>query len=107
MIINLKRHYFLTSSAEIDAIIQPLKDFFGITSFVYQKNFLDGSEIRLSNQPQWVSYFYEHQLYKTSMFEHVPNQYQKGWVLWANLAQHQPVLSKEQVDVVQDSPKGP
>lgn len=91
---QLDQHYFLTSSAEVDAIIQPLKDHLGITSFVYQKNFLDGSEIRLSNQPQWVKYYYEKQLYKYSIFEHAPNQYQKSRLLWASLPQHQTVLSK-------------
>jgi DNA-binding CsgD family transcriptional regulator len=93
MIIDLK-HYFLTSSTEVNAIVKPLKDFFGITSFVYQKNFLDGSEIRLTNQPHWVLFFFEKELYKTSVFEHTPTQYQRGWVLWGNLAQHKTVLGK-------------
>ncbi len=88
------KHFFLTSSPDVETIIQPLRQFFGLTSFVYQKNLFDGSEIRLSNQPEWINFFYEQKLYKKSVFEHAPEQYQKNRFLWASLPQHQPVLSK-------------
>jgi DNA-binding CsgD family transcriptional regulator len=86
-------HLFLASASEVDAIIQPLKDFFGITSFVYQCNYQDGSEIRLSNQPQWIKFFYEHELFRSSVFEHQPNQYKKDVKLWLTLPQHSAVLT--------------
>lgn len=91
---KLDRHIFLTSSSEIDVIIKPLKDFFGFTSFVYQKNFLDGSEIRLSNQPQWIQFFFENELYKKSVFEHTPTEYKKCRLLWSGLTHHNAVLDK-------------
>jgi DNA-binding CsgD family transcriptional regulator len=94
MKIELTNHHFLTSSNEVDEIIKPLKNFFGVTSFVYQKNFLDGSEIRLSNQPEWVAFYFEQELYKESIFEHAPNLYQKSHLLWASLPQHKSVLCK-------------
>jgi hypothetical protein len=46
--INLKNsHLFLTAGSDIDVIIHPLKDAFDVTRLVYQRNFNDGSEIRL------------------------------------------------------------
>ena len=46
----------MTPSEKIDEIIQPLKDSFGLTNLVYLKSFNDGSEIRLSNRPDWLAY---------------------------------------------------
>ncbi|HVV68178.1 MAG TPA: hypothetical protein VHE99_03950 [Gammaproteobacteria bacterium] len=93
MISQFDQSYFVHTHSDIDSIIQPLKDFFGITSFVYQKNFLNGSEIRLTNQPRWISYFFEEKLYNHSLFEHAPPQYVKGHVLWSGLPEHEHVLS--------------
>ena len=87
-------HFFLTSKDDINTIIQPLTQFFGITSFVYHKNLSDGSEMRLSNQPEWVQFFYEKQLYKKSLFEQTPQHYEKNRYVWASLPQHQPILRK-------------
>ncbi len=87
-------HFLLTSKDDINDIIRPLIQFFGIGSFVYQKNALDGSEIRLSNQPEWIQFFFENQLYKESVFEQSPQQYEKNRFVWAALPQHQPVLEK-------------
>ncbi len=87
-------HFFFTSSQAVDAIIQPLKQYFGITSFIYQKNFDDGTEIRLFNQPKWCAFFYEQELYKQSVFESKPSQYVKNRILWNSIPQHSAVLSK-------------
>jgi DNA-binding CsgD family transcriptional regulator len=92
--INLKNsHLFLTASPDIDEIIHPLKDAFGVTSIVYQRNFNDGSEIRLSNQPAWLKHFYEQGYYRVSGFEKHPDQYQSGLVVWSHLSHHQPILT--------------
>lgn len=87
-------HFFMTTSGQVDKIIQPLKDYFGLTSFVYLKSFNDGSEIRLSNQPEWLSYFYEHELYKFSLFERHPSEYIKAYVPWTGLTIYNTVLEK-------------
>ena len=94
MIIDPNKHIFLNSHQAIDQIIQPLKDFFGITSFIYQKNFNDGSEIRLSNQPAWMQFFYEHELYKQSLFERPPSEFIKSRLVWAGLTVHNPILDQ-------------
>lgn len=94
MILDPNTHIFLTSSAEVDEIIKPLKEFFGLTSFVYQRNFNDGSEIRLSNQPAWMHYFYEQGLYEKSLFETHPSEFKKTRIIWSGLTVHQPILQK-------------
>lgn len=86
-------HLFLSSSAEIDAISRPLKEHFGVTSLVYQCNDNDGSEIRLSNQPRWIKYYYDHAYYLNSGFEKNPRYYQSGFVVWSHLSHHQPILN--------------
>ena len=87
-------HFFFTSSQAVDAIVQPLKQYFGLSSFIYQKNFDDGTEIRLFNQPKWCAFFYEHELYKKSAFESKPSQYVKNRILWNQIPWHSAVLSK-------------
>ncbi len=94
MIIDPNKHFFITTSGKIDEIIKPLRDYFGLTSFVYQKNFNDGSEIRLSNQPKWIQYFYETELYKQSLFERPPSEFTKTRLVWAGLTIHNPILEK-------------
>lgn len=88
----LDQHFFLTSARDIDAICAPLKKHFGITSFVYQKNFSQGGEIRLSNQPEWLKHFYDQEYYKQSVFETHPDHYQSGFALWSELKHHSEVL---------------
>lgn len=85
-------HLFFNSSSEINTLIQPLVKHFGLDSFVYQKNFDDGSEIRLSNQPKWMEFFYTNELYKSSIFEPLAGEFKRQFFLWTNLQQHKIVL---------------
>ena len=86
------------NSIDFDAIKQickPLEDYFGLTSFVYRKNYYDGTEINLSNQPNWVEHFYSnHALIKQSTFDKHPDTYQSGFVLWSQLQGHQDILQQ-------------
>lgn len=95
MKIALAKDYrtFTNQSANINEICRPLQQHFNITSFVYHKNFNDGSEIRLTNQPDWVEHFYNSQYYKLSGFEKHPENYSTGHVIWAHLTHHQPILN--------------
>lgn len=93
MQLNTNNHLLFTSKQEIDQISKPLKDHFGITSVIYQKNFNDGSEIRLVNQPLWQEHFFQHELYKISGFEKHPSLYQSGFVVWSHMTHHQPILA--------------
>ena len=80
---------------EIKRLCQPLRDYLGISSFVYRKNYFDGTEINLSNQPQWVEHFYtQKDLIKNSVFDKHPDHYTSGFVLWSQLEGHQEILSR-------------
>ena len=88
----LEQHITLTSSTNIQDICRPLREHFGITSFVYQRNYTDCSEIRLSNQPKWVKHFYQQDYFLKSTFETIPSNYTSGYVLWKDLTNHSEVL---------------
>jgi len=94
LLINPDKHYFFEISADIDELIQPLKTHFGLTSLAYQQSFIDGSEIRFSNQAEWTRHYYEQELYKYSMFEIDPRQFKKDRILWAGLTGHQTILEQ-------------
>lgn len=84
----------LSFSSEIEEIARPLKEQFGVTSLVYGKNYSDGSEIRLTNQPFWIEYYYKNALYKINGFEQKPQKLQSGYAVWSHLSHHQPILQK-------------
>jgi len=75
-------HFFLTSIQDIKELIAPLKKYFGITTFVYKKNFNDGAEIRLSNNAEYSYSFYKNKFHTESLFEAKPSLYTKARVLW-------------------------
>jgi DNA-binding CsgD family transcriptional regulator len=80
---------------EVKKICRPLQDHFGLSSFVYRKNYLDGTEINISNQPEWVEHFYtQKDLIKESIFDKHPDHYQSGFVLWSQLEGHQEILAR-------------
>ncbi|MCS5710298.1 LuxR C-terminal-related transcriptional regulator [Candidatus Berkiella aquae] len=84
----------LASSQDVDEIARPLKKYLGITSLVYAKNYHDGSEIRLTNQPAWIEHYYKNALYLNSGFEQHPSKLQSGYAIWSHLTHHQPILSE-------------
>jgi DNA-binding CsgD family transcriptional regulator len=86
-------HFFLSTSQAVDDICAPLKKHFGITSFVYFRSHIDGSEVRLSNQPEWLEFYYQNELYKKSELERHPDEYQSGFSLWSELNNHEIVLA--------------
>lgn len=89
---KIKYQAYINKSADVAEICQPLRQHFDITSFVYQKNFNDGSDIRLTNQPAWLEHFINQDYYKISGFEKSPEHYQSGHVIWAHLTHHQLIL---------------
>lgn len=89
--INLKNHPFLTTAPEMQALCRPLFSL-GINHFVYHKNYVNGGEIRLSNNPRWIQHFYAGQYHRFSAFEKNPKELQSGYVLWSHLQNHNVVL---------------
>lgn len=71
----------LTSEYDIDSIITPLKNYFGITYFAYVKSFNDGSHIFLSNKSEWTKCFYEN-FYELGTFHKTVDNYSNGYILW-------------------------
>ena len=90
--IDLSNHSVLKYSEEIRQICSPLKDFFGITSFVFYKSYLDGSHIRLGTHADWLEHFYEKSFYQASVFEVHPDKFTKSFVLWSQVKSHQEIL---------------
>ena len=77
----------------IKSICKPLEEHFGLTSFVYRKNYYDGSEIILTNQPEWAAHYYANQeLMQQGTFDKHPDTYKSGFVLWSQLQGHQLIL---------------
>ena len=78
MDIKLDNHIFLTSAYDLDQIFIPMKRFFGFTHFIYRRDYNDGSEIRLSNHPDWTEYFYKNNLHTQCGYHSHPKTFQKN-----------------------------
>lgn len=89
---NIEQHHCFAFVSDIDQIVQPLEQFFGLHSFVYLKIFENGSELRLTNQPSWIKHYFEKQLYAQNVFENPSVLHDKTRLLWSALPQHQVVL---------------
>jgi DNA-binding CsgD family transcriptional regulator len=92
---NIEKYLQSLNLEEIKQICKPLEEHFGLTSFVYRKNYTDGTEINIANQPEWVEHFYSNNdLLKKSVFDKHPDNYQSGFVLWSQLEGHQEILAR-------------
>lgn len=67
-------HPLLNYSHEFRELCEPLKSF-GIHHVTYQKKFLDGTRVSLSNEPEWIADYYNLGLYESSLFEERPENY--------------------------------
>lgn len=82
----LKNNHITYSSAnDIGNICAPLNKL-GITSFNYVRTYDDGSQVNLSNIPEWLEYFYKNEFYHIGAFEDHPSNYQDGFSLWPQLS---------------------
>ena len=72
---------FFIASSEVDGICLPIKKL-GITIFNYLKSFNDGTQINFSNNRVWIEDYYKLELYRSSLFEHHPDNYETGVFLW-------------------------
>jgi len=78
---KIDAHIFFELSKDVQKICSPLAKL-NITYFSYIRNFNDGKQIYLANNQDWVKYYYEHELFRSSLFEGHPDCYQSGYVLW-------------------------
>jgi DNA-binding CsgD family transcriptional regulator len=90
---HIERYLEQLNIEQIKKICSPLKEHLGLTSFVYRKCYNDGTEINISNQPEWVKHFYTNKdLIQESTFDKHPDHYESGVVLWSQLKGHQTIL---------------
>lgn len=67
-------------SKELADICHPLCSL-NVSHFTYIRNFRDGTQINLSNQPKWIDDYYNLELYKTSLYDNLTKDMSK-FSLW-------------------------
>ncbi|MCC2644844.1 MAG: hypothetical protein K0R94_622 [Burkholderiales bacterium] len=92
--IDFENHIFFNLVEEINQVIDPLSNYFGLNSFNYHKTFNDGSHIRLTNIPNWYRHYLKHRLYLQSVFELPACNYYKNRIIWSNIDTHNIILQE-------------
>lgn len=90
--IDLENHIFLSKAEEINNIIKPLTDSFGLNTFNYHKTYTDNSYQFLTNIPAWRRHYSLNRLYQKSVFELPAHTYVKSRIITSNLDTHSVVL---------------
>lgn len=85
----------LASVPALQEICRPLERF-GITNFIYAKNYRNGQLVHLSNRGDWLEHFYDKGLYKTGTFQQQNGIYDEGFLLWNTLSGQYVVKEAEQ-----------
>jgi DNA-binding CsgD family transcriptional regulator len=77
-------HLFFTASSEMRELISPLKKY-NIHYFTYNKNYLDGTQIRLTTHEHHLKAFLENECYKTGNIDAHPSLYLDQVALFSTL----------------------
>ncbi len=89
--LHLNNHFSLTSSINVDALCEPLKRV-DITYFNYLKiDTHNGSRELLTNNAEWIDYFYQQAFYLSAGAVSVEHLLPKGYFLWSELDVQDPV----------------
>jgi DNA-binding CsgD family transcriptional regulator len=89
----LTNHFSLASAVEVNNICrEPLSDS-GISYFNYIKIYNDGSRELLTNNPDWIDFFYQNGLYKTAAVVNIEHLLPKGYFLWSELENGDPAYT--------------
>jgi DNA-binding CsgD family transcriptional regulator len=83
--LELKNHFSLSSSQEVNNISQDVLSTIGITYFNYIKIYDDGSRELLTNNAPWIDHFYHNALYKSVGVIDIEYLLPKGYFLWSEL----------------------
>ncbi|MCC2624385.1 MAG: hypothetical protein K0R14_258 [Burkholderiales bacterium] len=92
--IDLDNHIFFNLSEEINSLIAPLSQYFGLDSFNYLKTYNDGSHVRVTNTPDWVRHYLRTKLYQESIFELPAHHYVRNRVIWCNVGTHSHIIQE-------------
>lgn len=88
--LDLKNHFSLTSSIDVEQICQDPLSSIGITYFNYIKIYNDGSRELLTNNAPWIDHFYKNSLYKSAGVVDIEYLLPKGYFLWSELKINDP-----------------
>ncbi|MDF1797289.1 MAG: LuxR C-terminal-related transcriptional regulator [Coxiellaceae bacterium] len=70
---------------DIRAIFKPMMKHFDVDYVTFSRGYADGSDINLSTDPDWMDYYYRHQLYCNNPLEKEIQQYSSGYSLWSEV----------------------
>ncbi len=93
--LDLKNHFSLTASKEVDDICSPALNSIGVTYFNYIKIYHnDSSRELLTNNAPWIEHFYKNGLYKSSGAVDIEHLLPKGYFLWSELNSDDPIYAQ-------------
>ncbi|KTC83553.1 helix-turn-helix transcriptional regulator [Legionella cincinnatiensis] len=69
-------------SERIIPICDPLNAL-GIHTFTVLINYIDGTQVNLSNKPTWIDDYYTLELYNSSFYDNKPDLFHSGYNLWS------------------------
>lgn len=93
--LDLKNHFSLTSSKDVDDICSPALSSIGISYFNYIKIYhKDSSRELLTNNASWIDHFYKNSLYKSAGAVDIEHLLPKGYFLWSELNSDDPVYTQ-------------
>jgi predicted DNA binding protein len=93
--LELKNHFSLTSSFEVDALCKPALSSIGVSYFNYIKIYNDdGSRELLTNNNAWIDHFYKNSLFVSAGAIDVEHLLPKGFFLWSELDGDDPIYSQ-------------
>ncbi|TAM54246.1 MAG: LuxR family transcriptional regulator [Paraburkholderia sp.] len=64
----------------------------GLGYFTFDRHYLDGSRVALTNHAQWIRFYWESGLFRRAVFENWPLQFSNGHILW-NWLSREPIYS--------------
>lgn len=76
-------HILYQSARDIRDISAPLDQYFSIKEFTYERIYPNNYKIKLTNQPEWISYFYEKSFYLIG--DHTIDELKPGLHLTENM----------------------
>ena len=78
---ELRRYWMTLAKTDIIPACEPLKQY-GISYVLYVKRFSDGSQIELTNRPDWSEFYYQKEYYLIGPYKKVKHFYDDGKFLW-------------------------
>lgn len=74
-------HIMIASSGDVARVCAPLRKYFKINDFNYERIYSDNSKIKLTSRPEWIKYYYQHKFYLLGEYEVPFTEQQTGYKL--------------------------